>query len=143
MSAPRNFNFLPAERADASRVSLPTGKFLFSSVLIISMPTAPVAPTTATCGLRFILRRQNIASGGRRGQRGVGAGAASEQGVHLNCSRSKIRIPKPETRRKSEIRGPNQQPHRQSGWSLAQTLFGLRPSFGARISAFAIGRCEL
>src|SRR5665213_2260198 len=54
ISAPRNFNFFPVERADASKVSLLAGKFLFSSVLIISMPTAPVAPTTATCGFRFI-----------------------------------------------------------------------------------------
>ena len=43
------------DRAEASNVSLPTGKFRCSSVLIISMPTAPVAPTTATCGLRFII----------------------------------------------------------------------------------------
>ena len=54
MSCPRNLSFLPTERAEASNVSLPTGKLRFSSVLIISMPTAPVAPTTATCGLRFI-----------------------------------------------------------------------------------------
>ena len=51
---PLNFSFLPTERAEASNVSLPNGKLRFSSVLIISMPTAPVAPTTATCGLRFI-----------------------------------------------------------------------------------------
>ena len=54
MSVPRNLSFLPTERAEASRVSLPAGKLRFSSVLIISMPTAPVAPTTATCGFRFI-----------------------------------------------------------------------------------------
>ena len=54
MSCPRNLSFLPTERAEASKVSLPTGKLRFSSVLIISMPTAPVAPTTATCGFRFI-----------------------------------------------------------------------------------------
>ena len=47
-SWPRNLSCLPTERAEASRVSLPTGKFRFSSVLIISTPTAPVAPTTAT-----------------------------------------------------------------------------------------------
>src|ERR1041384_6009698 len=54
MSCPRNLSFFPTERADASNVNFPTGKLRFSSVLIISMPTAPVAPTTATCGLRFI-----------------------------------------------------------------------------------------
>ena len=53
-SAPRYVSFLPTERAEASSVSFPTGKLRFSRVLIISMPTAPVAPTTATCGLRFI-----------------------------------------------------------------------------------------
>ena len=43
-------SFLPTERAEASNVNLPTGKLRFSSVFSISMPTAPVAPTTATCG---------------------------------------------------------------------------------------------
>src|SRR5258705_6966461 len=57
ISWPWNLSFLPSEREDASKVSLPTGKFLFSSVLIISMPTAPVAPMTATCGFRFIKGR--------------------------------------------------------------------------------------
>src|SRR5258708_4284015 len=59
-SSPRNFSFLPTDRADASNVNSPTGKLRFSSVLIISIPTAPVAPTTATWGLRFIQRAQNI-----------------------------------------------------------------------------------
>ena len=44
----------PTLRADASSVSWPTGKLRFSRVLIISTPTAPVAPATATCGFRFI-----------------------------------------------------------------------------------------
>src|SRR5437899_8918737 len=56
ISSTRNLSFLPAERAEASNVNFPTGKLRFSSVLIISTPTAPVAPTTATCGLRFIQR---------------------------------------------------------------------------------------
>jgi hypothetical protein len=55
---------------------LPTGKFLFSSVLIISMPTAPVAPTTATCGFRFIKAGKYINS-----EAGVNAPAAA---VHVN-----------------------------------------------------------
>src|SRR5437773_9770657 len=46
--------FLPADRAEASNVNFPTGKPRRSRVLIISAPTAPVAPTTATCRLRFI-----------------------------------------------------------------------------------------
>src|SRR5215469_7621134 len=54
ISCPLNFSFLPTERADASNVSLPTGKLRFWRVLIISTPTAPVAPTTATCGCLFI-----------------------------------------------------------------------------------------
>ena len=53
-SAPLNLSCLPTERAEASNVSFPTGNCRFSRVLIISMPTAPVAPTTATCGLAFI-----------------------------------------------------------------------------------------
>jgi len=43
----------PLRRAEANKRQFPTGKLRFSSVLIISMPTAPVAPTTATCGLRI------------------------------------------------------------------------------------------
>src|SRR6266545_6331430 len=54
ISLRRNLSVLPIERAEASRVNRPMGKLRFSSVLIISRPTAPVAPTTATCGLRFI-----------------------------------------------------------------------------------------
>src|SRR6266566_1096527 len=69
ISSPRNRSFLPTERADASNVNPPTGKLRFSSVLIISMPTAPVAPTTATCGFRFILKPPNITPGRRVCQR--------------------------------------------------------------------------
>ena len=54
ISCLRNLSFLPAERTEASNVRLPAGKSRFSSVLIISTPTAPVAPTTATCGFLFI-----------------------------------------------------------------------------------------
>jgi len=49
---------LPAERYDASGVNLPTGKFRFSSVFIISMPTAPVAPAIATCKSSLIKGRE-------------------------------------------------------------------------------------
>src|ERR1035438_4380018 len=81
MSWPLNFNFLPAERADASKVSLPTGKFLFSRVLIISMPTAPVAPTTATCGLlRFINGRIKYQKTGARQCHHVGLDTAAPAG---------------------------------------------------------------
>ena len=59
ISSPRNASLLPTERADASNVNFPAGKLRFSSVLSISMPTAPVAPTIATCGLRF-MKGQNI-----------------------------------------------------------------------------------
>ena len=46
--APWNSSCLPADCAEASKVSWPTGKFRRSSTRIISMPTAPVAPTIAT-----------------------------------------------------------------------------------------------
>src|ERR1017187_9136181 len=72
MSWPRYLSVLPSDRVDASNVSFPTGKLRFSSVLIISRPTAPVAPTTATCGLRFILMGQNIDSTRRMCQRADG-----------------------------------------------------------------------
>ena len=39
---------LPAERGEARATSSPTGKSRCASVLMISRPTAPVAPTTAT-----------------------------------------------------------------------------------------------
>src|SRR6185437_7023760 len=57
ISSPLNFSFLPTDRAEASNVSLPTGKLRFSRVLIISTPTAPVAPTTAACGFLFIITK--------------------------------------------------------------------------------------
>ena len=47
-SSPLNFSVLPAERAEARSFRFLTGKLRFSSVLIISTPTAPVAPATAT-----------------------------------------------------------------------------------------------
>src|SRR6266699_4774588 len=60
ISSPRNLSFLPMERAEARRVKLAARKLRLSRVLIISRPTAPVAPTTATCGLRFITKRTQI-----------------------------------------------------------------------------------
>src|SRR5688572_3202173 len=78
-SSPLNFSFLPTERAEASKVNLLTGKLRFSSVLIISMPTAPVAPTTATCGFRFITKgRQYIGRQMRVKRRAEHAGIARE-----------------------------------------------------------------
>ena len=53
-SWPKAGRVLPAERAEASSVSLPMGKLRFSSVLIISIPTAPVAPTMATFSFLLI-----------------------------------------------------------------------------------------
>src|SRR4029077_8902201 len=45
---PLNRTSLPAERSDASALSLPTGNFRCASTRNISWPTMPVAPTTAT-----------------------------------------------------------------------------------------------
>ena len=47
-SSPRNFRVLPAERADARGISLPTGKFRSCRILIISWPTAPMAKHAST-----------------------------------------------------------------------------------------------
>src|SRR5690606_33030342 len=47
-SSPRNSTVLPAERAEASGTSLPTGKSRSARIDSITSPTAPVAPTTAT-----------------------------------------------------------------------------------------------
>ena len=41
-------NFLPTLLCDAKSFIDSTGKFLFSNIFIISFPTTPVAPTTAT-----------------------------------------------------------------------------------------------
>src|SRR6185436_13336246 len=68
-SWPRNCIFLPADRAEASNVSLLSGKFRLASVFTISTPTAPVAPTIPTCGVRFIKNchsSSSTASGQRR-----------------------------------------------------------------------------
>ena len=46
-SSPKEIS-LPAERRDASATSSSTGKFRSARIDIISCPTAPVAPTTAT-----------------------------------------------------------------------------------------------
>src|SRR5215469_11271084 len=63
-SAPLKVCFFPIERAEASKISLPTGKLRFSNVLIISTPTAPVAPTIATLGFLFIKRGTILAEKG-------------------------------------------------------------------------------
>ena len=47
-SSPLNFRVLPALLALARGRSLPTGKLRSCRILIISCPTAPVAPRTAT-----------------------------------------------------------------------------------------------
>ena len=47
MDLPRNIIFFPTDRSEASSFNVPTGKLRFSSVSIISTPTAPVAPTIA------------------------------------------------------------------------------------------------
>jgi hypothetical protein len=44
---------LPSERAEAKGINSPTGKFRSSNIWIISVPTAPVAPTTATVYVDF------------------------------------------------------------------------------------------
>src|SRR6185503_826069 len=48
--SPRKSMVLPAERALASALSLPTGKARLSMVAMNSAPTAPVTPTMATTG---------------------------------------------------------------------------------------------
>ncbi len=48
MTSPRNFNFRPIERDDANRVRRLTGNSIASRQAIIWLPTAPVAPATAT-----------------------------------------------------------------------------------------------
>jgi hypothetical protein len=48
--SPRKSMVLPAERALASALSLPTGKLRLSMVAMNSAPTAPVTPTMATTG---------------------------------------------------------------------------------------------
>ena len=57
-SFPRNGSVLPADRAEASGVIFAAGKFRFSSVFSISTPTAPVAPTIATCKSSLIKGRE-------------------------------------------------------------------------------------
>ena len=55
ISVSLNSIIFPSERSDAKSLSLSTGKSLPTSVAIISLPTAPVAPTTATIYLSFFL----------------------------------------------------------------------------------------
>ncbi len=54
-SAPRNFIFLPADRAEASSRSSDSGNLRCSRHCMSSTPTAPVAPAMATTGI-FLLR---------------------------------------------------------------------------------------
>jgi len=54
ISASLNSIIFPSERSDAKSLSLSTGKSLPTSVAIISLPTAPVAPTTATIYFFFL-----------------------------------------------------------------------------------------
>jgi hypothetical protein len=52
-SWPRTRSFLPADRGDAmSRIS-PQASSRIDRIVSITVPTAPVAPTTARVGLRF------------------------------------------------------------------------------------------
>ena len=53
-SSPRQINFLPALRADAIRRISPQTSVRVERMSSITVPTAPVAPTTARDGLRFI-----------------------------------------------------------------------------------------
>jgi len=52
---PKNSRVFPSDLSDAKSLSFSTGKFLCSRVPIISFPTAPVAPTTATTYFAFFL----------------------------------------------------------------------------------------
>src|SRR6266516_6954070 len=69
------------DRAEAKSVNVAGRKFRLSKVLIISTPTAPVAPTTATCCLRFMIKRTQIYRPGNLCQPpGGNAGNANEVG---------------------------------------------------------------
>ena len=57
---PANGNFLPAERADASARTSLAGKSRSCSTFRNSLPTAPVAPATATTGFAGISFVQTI-----------------------------------------------------------------------------------
>src|ERR1035438_10167333 len=59
-SVPLYFIFLPTLRSDANKRRFFTGNPRFSKVSIISTPTAPVAPTTAT--LYCLLMTPNLTS---------------------------------------------------------------------------------
>ena len=52
---PWNSRVFPSERSEAKSRNSSTLKFLSSKIAIISFPTAPVAPTTATMYLSFFL----------------------------------------------------------------------------------------
>ena len=64
-SSPANRTIRPAERDEASGTNASTGKLRSSRMRVISRPTAPVAPTTAT----FIGRSSYRASGGAQRNR--------------------------------------------------------------------------
>ncbi len=51
---PSNGSFLPADRADASAITFDAGKSRSCSTFRNSLPTAPVAPQTATTGFAGI-----------------------------------------------------------------------------------------
>src|SRR4051812_15669228 len=51
--SPANFTVLPALRSEARNLIAPTGNFRSSSRRIITSPTAPLAPTTATLFTAF------------------------------------------------------------------------------------------
>jgi hypothetical protein len=54
---------LPAERAEASSLSEPTGKFRRSRTRRISIPTAPVAPTMAMFGAFMVAIKYSSGAG--------------------------------------------------------------------------------
>src|SRR5690606_15775765 len=55
-SFPWNVSFLPTDRSEATNNNSVIGKFRSANILIITSPTIPVAPTTAT----FIINRLKI-----------------------------------------------------------------------------------
>ena len=56
ISVPRHGNVVPADRSDAKNRTCCIGKSRSSSSRRMTVPTWPVAPTTATTGLRLIFR---------------------------------------------------------------------------------------
>src|SRR4030067_387056 len=52
---PLDLRYCPADLSDASSFILSTGNFLSSKILIISLPTTPVAPAIATLYFDFFI----------------------------------------------------------------------------------------